>query len=152
MVKMVPVDRRSHAGKALRQGAGYGFAADQTLVPITAAEFATAAIAMPIAFIEHSKRYLPVAVTSPIQGRNLFISPTGQWLGTYIPAALRSYPFRLGMAEGSTVVSLWIDEDSGAVVDVDKRYRLGSSRKTAPRVLPLRVRWNSSRELKRTGP
>jgi hypothetical protein len=115
MVNLVPVDRQRHAGKGWRQQGGYGFAAEQALVPLTGAEFARAAVAMPIAFIEHSGRYIPVAVLSPVQGRNLFVAPTGQWLGSYIPAALRSYPFRLRV-EGNTATVL-IDEDSGWVVE-----------------------------------
>lgn len=75
------------------------------------------AVAMPIAFIEQSGRYLPVAIMSPLQGRNLFIGPKGQWLGIYVPAALRSYPFSLARVEGSDKVVVCIDEDSGWVVD-----------------------------------
>ncbi len=118
MVKMVPIDPKWHTGKALRQGAAYGFVASQALAPLTAAEFPAAASSMPIAFLQNTPgHYIAVAVMSPVQGRNFFVSPTGQWLGNYIPAALRSYPFRLGTAEGSSTVRLCIDEDAGAVVD-----------------------------------
>lgn len=119
MVKMVAVDPERHARKGWRRNAGYGFAANQALVPLTAVEFGKAAVAMPIAFIENSERYVPVAVTSPVQGRNLFVSPTGEWLGGYVPAALRSYPFRLGKAEGSSAATLLIDDDSGWVIDAN---------------------------------
>lgn len=119
MVNLVPVDRQRHAGKGWRQKGGYSFVAEQALVPIIGAEFARTAVAMPIGFIEHSGRYTPVAVVSPVQGRNLFVAPTGQWLGNYIPAALRSYPFRL-RAEGDSVTVL-VDEDSGWVVEADAK-------------------------------
>ena len=76
-----------------------------------------AAVAMPIAFIEQSGRYLPVAIMSPQQGRNLFIGPNGQWLGIYVPAALRSYPFSPARVEGSDKLTICIDEDSGWVVN-----------------------------------
>ena len=116
-MKMVPVDSKSHTGKGWRQKSGYTFAAAQALVPLTAVEFPKAAVAMPIAFIENAGRYLPVAVASPVQGRNFYIAPTGQWLGSDVPAALRSYRFRLGTAEGSSELALWVDEDSGWVVE-----------------------------------
>lgn len=121
MVKMVPIDPKWHAGKALRQAAGYGFVSTQALAPLTAAEFPAAASSMPIAFLQNTPgHYNAVVVMSPIQGRNFFVSPTGQWLGNYVPTALRSYPFRLGTAEGSSTVRLWIDEDAGAVVDAEE--------------------------------
>lgn len=119
MVNFVPVSRERHRGKGFRRPADYAFSATQAVVPLVGVELAQAAIAMPIAFIEQSRHYLPVAVMSPAPGRNLFVAPNGQWLGSYIPAALRSYPFRLLRAEGSEKAVLCIDEDGGWVVNVD---------------------------------
>ena len=120
MANFVAVDRERHARKGWRQPQGYAFAATQAVVPLVGLEFAKAAVGMPIAFMEHSGRYLPVAVMSPVQGRNLLVAPpNGHWLGSYVPAALRSYPFRLGLVEGSDKVTLCIDEDSGLVVDAE---------------------------------
>src|SRR5262249_41757606 len=72
---------------------------------------------MPIAFLEQTGRYLPVAIMSPQPDRNLFVGPAGQWLGAYIPAILRSYPFCLGRVKGSSEVALCIDADSRLIVD-----------------------------------
>ena len=82
-------------------------------------EVVRAALAMPIAFIEQSGRYSLAALMSPIAGRNFFIGAAGQWLGSYIPAALRGYPFSLARVEGSDKAVLCIDEDSGWIVDSD---------------------------------
>ena len=117
MVNIVPLDRERHAGKGWRPSQGYAFAATQALVPLTSAEFATAAVAMPIAFIEQSGRYLPVAMMSLLEGRNFFVGPSGQWLGSYVPAVFRGYPFRLVHGKGNDQMILCIDEDSGWVVD-----------------------------------
>src|SRR5262249_19055620 len=54
---------------------------------------------------------------SPVSGRNMFVAPAGQWLGTYVPARLRTYPFLLLRGEGSDQMLLCVDEDSGLVVD-----------------------------------
>ena len=43
---------------------------------------------------------------------NLFVAPNGRWLGRYVPAALRSHPFRLARTEDERL-ALCIDEDSG---------------------------------------
>ncbi len=74
---------------------------------------------MPIAFVAQAGRYRSVALMSPIAGRNLFVDPTGRWLGGYAPAFLRSYPFRLARAKDAERAILWVDEDSGLVVDDD---------------------------------
>ncbi len=119
MVKLVVVDREKHAGKGWRQPTGYAYAATQAVIPLLGAEFASAALAMPIAFVEQAGRYMAVGVMSPTPGRNLFIGPSGQWLGGYVPASLRGYPFLLLRAEGGEKMILCVDEDSGLIVDAD---------------------------------
>src|SRR5512143_1215755 len=117
MVNIVAISHERHGGKSWRSPGSYAFAATQALIPLVGLDFSSAAVAMPIAFVEQAGRYLPVAVASPIQGRNLFIAPSGQWLGLYVPAALRRYPFSLAPVESSNQVNLCIDEDSGWVID-----------------------------------
>jgi hypothetical protein len=119
LTRFVPINRSRHTGKAWRRFQSYGFASEQDIIPLAGAEFGRAAAAMPIAFVQQSGGYVPVAVMSPIARRNFFIGPAGQWLGTYVPAALRFYPFRLLKPEGSEGSLLCIDEDSGLVVDTD---------------------------------
>ena len=116
-MNIVPVDSERHAGKGWRRPTEYIWAARETVAALVGTEFGAAAVCMPIAFIEQSGRYQPVAVLSPVQGRNLFISPEGLWLGSHVPAIFLSYPFRLIYAEGSDRVALGVDEDSGLVVD-----------------------------------
>lgn len=120
MTNFVPVNRAQHAGKGWRRPAGFAHAATEAIVPLVGAEFGKAAMAMPIAFVAQSGRYQPVALMSPIAGRNLFVGPAGQWLGRYLPAFLRCYPFRLGLAKGTEQSVLCIDEESGLVVDADQ--------------------------------
>jgi hypothetical protein len=119
MSSIFPISLGRYAGKAWQRPAGFAFAASQAVVPLVGAEFAKAALSMPIAFVEQAGRYLPVGVMSPVSGRNLFVGPAGQWLGAYVPAALRSYPFRLGRVEGGEEVAVCIDEDSGLIVEAD---------------------------------
>ena len=53
----------------------------------------------------------------PMPEHNLFVGPDGHWLGGYVPASLRSYPFRVLGSEGSGQLALCVDEDSGLVVE-----------------------------------
>src|SRR3954470_20980412 len=108
MVNLVPLTKERLEGKKWRASGGYAFAATQSLLPLTGLEFSSAAVAMPIAFVEQAGRYVSVAVMSPVQGRNLFIGPSGQWLGLYVPAVLRSYPFCLGRMDDGGQVALCI--------------------------------------------
>jgi hypothetical protein len=119
MSRLVPVTREAHSHKRWRRNESYAFAASESVVPLVATEFSRAAVAMPIAFIERSARFVPVAVLSLSPGRNLFVGPAGQWLGRYIPASLRGYPFRFARIEGENDPVLCIDEDAGLIVDAD---------------------------------
>jgi hypothetical protein len=118
-LKLVPLDRERFAGKGWRRPRGWTFAATEALVPVVGVEFARAATTMPIAFVQRSNRYVPVVITSPANGRNLYVSPDGQWLGTYVPAVLRGYPFALVPSKGTDKLTLCIDEDSGLIANAD---------------------------------
>ena len=119
MVNIVAVTPERHAGKSWRPLQLYAFAATHAAVSLVGLEVARAALVMPITFMEQSGRYSLVGMMSPIAGRNFFVGPSGQWLGSYIPAGLRGYPFHLGRVEGSDKAVLCIDEDSGWIVDSD---------------------------------
>jgi len=121
MSRLVPITREVHSQKRWRRNESYAFAASESIVPLVGSEFSKAAVAMPIAFIERSARFVPVAVLSPLPGRNLFVGPAGQWLGRYIPASLRAYTFRFALVEGEKDPVLCIDEDSGLIVDAEEQ-------------------------------
>jgi hypothetical protein len=60
---------------------------------------------VPLAFARHQDRFLLVAVLSLTPGFNLFVSPTGQWLGRYVPSVFRGYPFRLARKAGALPIA-----------------------------------------------
>lgn len=117
MPSLVPISRDSHAGKAWLRYTSCRFAAKRALIPLVAAELANAALAMPLAFVEGRGTLHVVAVTSLDPEGNQFVGADGRWLGGYIPAALRGYPFMLLRPEGAPRPVLYVDEDSGLVVD-----------------------------------
>jgi hypothetical protein len=120
MAKFVPVSREKHASKAWRRPNGYSYAAMDAVAPIGGSEFSLAAPAMPIAFVKQEGRYVPVAVMGLKAGVNVFIGPAGQWLGNYIPAVLRTYPFCLVNNPGAEQATLCVDEESSLIVDPDQ--------------------------------
>lgn len=118
MAQYVPLTPQRHGSKALGRISGFSFAASVNLVAIAGVEFGSAASSMPIAFVEESKTYKPVALLSFVGGRNLFVAPNGQWLGRYIPASFRYYPLRLLRRDPtSEEYILCLDEECPAIVD-----------------------------------
>ena len=105
-----------HAGRLWRRYDSYAFAAAATVIPLVGAEFAKAAHAFPIAFTRESGGFAPVAVLGLEPGRNLFVSADNRWVGAYVPARLRGYPFIQARAEDGRAV-LCVDEDSGLVTE-----------------------------------
>ena len=117
MPQFAAISRERHANKKWLRYANFRFAAGEVIAPIVGAELARAALAMPCAFVQQSGRYVLVAVLSPPGGRNVFVGSDGRWLGRYVPAALRLYPFRLLPTAGADAVVLCVDEESKLVVD-----------------------------------
>ena len=107
------VTREGHAGKKWQRSTGYGFASTHALLPVVGAELPSAALALPLAFLQEAGRFVLVAILSLTPSRNMLVGPDGRWLGTYIPACLRSHPFRLIPTQESGKLVLCIE--SGAV-------------------------------------
>lgn len=109
-----PIQPSTFGARAWKPFADYRFALGNTVVALSTEEFAHTIAAFPIAFTVGDTP-TPVAVLGLRPGSNLFVAPNGQWLGPYIPAALRGYPFRL-MRIDDDQFALGYDEASGLLV------------------------------------
>ncbi|MBK5937902.1 SapC family protein [Halochromatium roseum] len=116
MTNLQPVTLSRHRDWRWRRYSDYQFAQADALAPLVAQELPKAAISLPIAFTAQDGRYFPVAVLSLQPGNNLFVGPDGRWLGGYVPAVYRSYPFALANAEEGQQL-LCVDEGSGLVLE-----------------------------------
>jgi SapC len=114
---LVPVSQTAHAHKVWRRPPDFRFAAKEAVVAIVAWEFGHVAPWMPIVFIEQGGALVPMAMMSPIPGRNLFVGPQGQWLGGYVPAVLRTHPFRRARVQGREEAIVCFDQDSGLLAE-----------------------------------
>jgi hypothetical protein len=120
MAELAAITPERHAKKVWKHVTDYAFVAEDAGIPLVGAELGKAALAMPIGLIKIDAGYQLVAITSLQPGTNLYVAPDGKWLGGYIPAALRGYPFQLAQQEGAGEFILCINEASGLVVeDVD---------------------------------
>lgn len=113
---LVPLSPQQHAGQGWRRFDSYAFAAGTALVPLVHAEAPKAVHAFPIAFSREAERFIPVAMLGLESGRNLFVMADGRWVGSYVPARLRGYPFvQAQAADGRSI--LCFDADSGLLTD-----------------------------------
>lgn len=107
-----PLSPSRHAGRFWQRIDSYAFAARAAVAPLVGAEFTKAAHAFPIAFTREADSFAPVAVLGLEPGRNLFVTADNRWVGAYIPARLRGYPFIQAQTEDGRTV-LCVDEGSG---------------------------------------
>lgn len=116
--KLITLDRQLHADMKLDTQAGYGFAANTHLIPITIAEFRFVARQYPIIFSAGDVP-MPFAVVGLKDGQNLMVDIEGKWRWrSYIPAAVHTYPFiLLPIRKDSDEVSVIIDPQATALGD-----------------------------------
>jgi len=88
------------------------FAMDTGIIPLAGREIPYAALNLPVAFAPEGSGYSLVALLSFLPGQNLFVGPDGKWMGRYIPALIRAYPFRLVDAPGKEGMVLRVEEDA----------------------------------------
>lgn len=119
MPKLIPISKETHVDKSWTRFKSYQFAAKDNLAPLVGAEVVKAVLAFPMAFIKQGNNFKLVVLLSLTPGQNMFVAPNGQWLGGYVPSALRGYPFRLARAEGRDDLILCVDEDSGLISDTE---------------------------------
>lgn len=105
-----PISRDKHGELSLKMGKDFGFAAKVNSVPLMAAEFPLAATDLPVVFAEAGDSVLPVAVLGIDQNSNLMVDESGNWLGEYVPAFLRRYPFIFAASDDGQTFTLCIDE------------------------------------------
>lgn len=114
MPNFVPLNQNDHQAAGFEKISSYSFASGDVFAPVVVSEIAKLIPRMPLAFYksEEMTAYQLVGLQGLLPGQNLFLNPTGQWLGGYIPACYRAYPFRLFPVDGKTEMLLCVDEDS----------------------------------------
>jgi hypothetical protein len=125
MANYVPVSPERHAGKHWLRSGRYHFAMSAPLVALTPEELFPATKEMTAAFIKTADRYVLIALLSLNQKVNLYIAPDGRWIGSYTPAMLRAYPFRLARSNegnGANKVALVVDEEAGLTEEGEPFY------------------------------
>lgn len=97
----------------------YNYASKDTVVALGAAEIPVAIMQFAIGFVPDDENFIPVAIQGIENGHNLMVDENGRWIGEYVPATYRAYPFRLARGEGENHF-LCINEDSNLVMEAGK--------------------------------
>lgn len=107
------LSRQTHKDLSLSTPAEpWAFARGRMIAGLVAPELPEVMKSMPIAFSVHENSANVVALLG-LGDQNLFVGGQGEWLGEYIPAVLRAWPFALVQQDEHRVVGL--DADSAAV-------------------------------------
>lgn len=93
--RLETVDAQHHGALRYRPVARYDFARTLTTAPLGLSEVVAAARDYPVVFTDDG-RSLPVALLTLDRQRSPLVDDDGRWLGGYLPAHLRRYPFILG--------------------------------------------------------
>ena len=91
--KLVPLSSEIHKTLKFHANMPYFFASEESLIPLTVAELPKISRDMLIVF--PLRAGLPLALAGVEPKHNLHIQDDGMWIGRYVPAHLRRYPFIL---------------------------------------------------------
>jgi hypothetical protein len=114
-----PISPVKHREAGWKRPTRYFYAADDVVVPVVMAELSHVLTSMPLAFV-HADEQAPfqlVAVQSLQPGINVYVAPDGRWLGQYVPAFYRSYPFRMMPIEDTERTALCVDASHGCFME-----------------------------------
>ncbi len=134
MARIQPVTFPTHGNKRWQRFSSYSFAAQSAIAPLMLIEVRSAASAFPIGFVKHEGNCFPAAILGLDEGTNLFVDEQGNWLGAYIPAAFRAWPFSITYTERGDKL-LCVDEDSGLVSDGEEGERFFNDDETPSEAL-----------------
>ena len=96
MSSWIAVSRTEHANKHWRPRSGYEFAAAQQAVSVVVAELSKLLPHYAMGFLQaEDGAYQLIALLGLGSGQNLYVTDNHQWLCSYVPAAMRAFPFAL---------------------------------------------------------
>jgi hypothetical protein len=126
----VPVSAEQHRNWAVKPNVDYSFARQVNSVPATAVEFPRAALEYVMVFAGDDQHLMPAAILGIQDKQNNYIEKSGKWLGRYVPAFVRRYPFVFSSADDKNFTlcvdgsfSGWSKEGKGRRLFDDKGER-----------------------------
>lgn len=147
MPQWIALSYSQHADSHYLPREGYHFAAYQAVASILIVELPKLLPHYPLGFIQQGEDYQAVAVLSLDGQRNLYVAPNGKWIGSYVPASLRGYPFALANNEQGGKV-LAIEADSLTEQEVEPLFNdAGEPAETVASTLDFLKQCEQNRQL-----
>lgn len=88
-----PLNPDTQQHQHYRPYSNFLFAEGDMAVELVFRELGEAMVAMPLGFMRRDGRTQLMALLSVIPGKNTYVNAEGKWIGGYVPAVLRGYPF-----------------------------------------------------------
>lgn len=112
-----PLSSSQHSKLRLTRGTFFHLQ-DKPMVPVSIVEAQRAGLDLPLAFPRTDKGLSLMAMLSLDKEDNAHVGPKGLWMGGYMPAVVRAYPFALAFqGDQATVLvdtdSDWLSESQG---------------------------------------
>ncbi len=109
--KIAPISVQRHRDWCIEKQPDYAYASHSNAVPISAAEFAAAALEYSIVFLGNEDAPTPVVLLGLNAEENLYLEDGHHWKARYVPAFVRRYPFVFSRSEDGKRYTLCVDED-----------------------------------------
>jgi len=109
--RATPVSSERHRDWSMVTGADFSFARGVNSVPLLAAEFIATAVTDTIVFAGSEEETFPSVILGMRDGENASVDADGRWIGGYVPAFLRRYPFVFARSSDGKTFTLCIDEE-----------------------------------------
>lgn len=109
MPQWIALSPTQHAGQNYLPRDGYHFADQLNVAGILLAELNKLLPHYVVVLIKEGEHFQPMVLLG-VGERNLYVAPDGKWLGTYVPANLRGYPFTLANSDQPGEKVFAIDE------------------------------------------
>ena len=108
--KAAPVTNQRHRDWSIKKGSDCTFAKHVNAVPLTAVEFAAAALEYAIVFTGAAEAIMPSVILGMRDRQNLYLNEDGSWRAKYLPAFIRRYPFVFASSDEGRRFALCLDE------------------------------------------
>lgn len=108
---IVALDRKKHQDLCLTTPISLNFAEHTNFIPILLSELSEVSQELPVLFVPIGENEFALAAITGVQKESNLLIRKGAWLGRYVPAFLRRYPFiTLGNPGDTSQFTIAIDE------------------------------------------
>ena len=116
MNKIIQLNKKEHKAFNLERSFNYSFCERDNLCPVTMAEIPHIIQQAPLVFVKNDQDIFGVfMLQSYTQEANNFCDKKGKWIGPYIPAHYRQYPFYLADSMSGKEKIFCFDQSSNLI-------------------------------------